>query len=502
MPIPKEILAVERPDNTIVVDQGGNGPKRYAVRERKGVKYIPKGNPQPINGPVVGYIINLAFVERKPKSVAQKEPDMLSYGAAALVCSVLDDVRADLLSVYDPNDAFKIMAISCLRVIKPGITNSRLASHYARTFLSVLLPGVALSGNTVSQFLSDLGKSGDQRKEFFRLRSERVDPSHHIAVDGTLKEDGSTDNSLAAFSFKKRPFKELSILFAFDIEAMEPICSQVFQGNCIDAVSYSRFIQTNDIKKGIIIADKGFPVSSISEELKTRPGLHFISPLKRNDGRIGKNDMLRYEGPLNEAGMGVLYKKKQIRVGRWLYSFRDLGLAAVEESVYVERQRRNGTYDAAKHEKKKTQFGVIVFESDQDLEPLIVYLSYKSRWIIEMVFRGYKNDIDLETTRVQGDFSILGSEMINFISTLATCRILARARKADLLKDSTFGNLMDDLNSIWRMRDATSEPRRNDGTFSIITPGGYDLMEKLEMIPPEPKQAPKKRGRKPKAKNP
>ena len=38
MGIPEEIRRVQRPVNTVVVTNGTNTAKRYAVRERKGVK--------------------------------------------------------------------------------------------------------------------------------------------------------------------------------------------------------------------------------------------------------------------------------------------------------------------------------------------------------------------------------------------------------------------------------------------------------------------------------
>ena len=65
MAFPADIRAVPRPKNTIVEDSGHNGPKRYAVRERSYVKYIPGGNPQPRNGKVIGHIINHEYVTKK-----------------------------------------------------------------------------------------------------------------------------------------------------------------------------------------------------------------------------------------------------------------------------------------------------------------------------------------------------------------------------------------------------------------------------------------------------
>ena len=53
MAVPADIRAVKRPVNTIVDDSGRDGPKRYAVRERSGTRYVQGGNPQPRNGKVL-----------------------------------------------------------------------------------------------------------------------------------------------------------------------------------------------------------------------------------------------------------------------------------------------------------------------------------------------------------------------------------------------------------------------------------------------------------------
>lgn len=58
MAVPADIRAVKRPINTIVDDSGRDGPKRYAVRERSGAKYVQGDNPQPRNGKVVDHVID------------------------------------------------------------------------------------------------------------------------------------------------------------------------------------------------------------------------------------------------------------------------------------------------------------------------------------------------------------------------------------------------------------------------------------------------------------
>ena len=223
---------------------------------------------------------------------------MLSYGSAALVKSVTNDLLHDFLDVYDPADAYAMMAIATLKVIKPSITANRMSTHYNRTFVCKHYPGAAMSKN------------------------------------------------------------------------------------------------------------------SIKAELSERPDLHFLTPIKRNDVRITDNQMLSFEGVLEGVDGNILYKKNQIKVGRFLYAFKDAGKAAKEEHAYLANAEKKGTFSPEKYAEKKNRFGVIVLESDQNMEPRTAYIYYDDRWMLELVFNRYKSDECLDHTDVQGDFSVIGSEFV------------------------------------------------------------------------------------------
>jgi hypothetical protein len=74
--------------------------------ERAGTKYVPGKNPQPRNGRVIGHIIEDKFVPIVKKIT--NKPEMLSYGAAALVKSLTHDLLSDLLNIYPPQDATRL----------------------------------------------------------------------------------------------------------------------------------------------------------------------------------------------------------------------------------------------------------------------------------------------------------------------------------------------------------------------------------------------------------
>lgn len=496
MAVPLLVRKVPRPVNTVVENNGKEGPHQYPVRERGSIKYVAGGNPQPRNGKVVGHIVDGVYVPLSSET-AKSEPDMLSYGACAFVKSVSSDLFSDLLQIYSPKDTYKIMAIASLRVIKPEISARRMASQYGRCYISKYYPGIGLSENSVGDFLQNIGKDGKKRLSFYQKRVSSVAADHHIAIDGTLKEDSSKVNDLSNFSYKAKikGHKEVSVIYAYNIENMEPICAQVFPGNSIDAISYRSFIRDNDIRKGIIIADKGFPPSQIEEELRQRPDLHFLTPIKRNDSRIENNRLLSFDGMLSEVNDNVLYSKREIKGCRFLYAFKSATKAGLEEKSYLSKCNEKNDFNNSEYEKKKKTFGLIVFESDQDLDPRTAYICYDDRWMVELVFNRYKNDECLDKTNVQGDFSVIGSEFINFISTVLTCRLLKKARDSHLLKDLTYGELMDDLNSAWRKVDGPEEAATNDSYWVHTNVGVFEELEILGLSKPVPKPEPKKRGR-------
>ena len=498
MTVPEYIRKVPRPTNTVVVDQGRDGPHRYAVRERAGIIYVPSGNPQPRNGKVIGHITDGRFVPMQPRLV-ENEPDQRSYGASALIHSVCGDVLQDLEVVYAVGEARQILALAMLRVLKPGITATRVRTEYNRTFVGIFYPHLALSAGTIGKLKKKIGENVAKRLAFYERRMKAVMADHHVAIDGTLRQDSSTVNDLSAISRKSsvRGYQEFSILYAYDVELREPVCATVYPGNVIDASSFSSFIRDNKISRGILAADKGFPASRIRAELAVKPDFHYLLPLKRNDKRIRENDMTAFEGVLRGIDAQTLYKKVRLPKGDYLYAFRDRSRANAKEAGYLSRAKKSSKeFDLKDYTENREKGGRIVFESDMDMEPATAYKCYADRWMIELVFRRYKNEVCLNRTRVQGDFSVWGDEFINFIATLLTCRVLRKLEQAKLMDDASYGDIMDDLSSAWRSIHAPVSPRSDDSGWVHTTKAVISLLEALGLSEaPEAASPSAKRGR-------
>lgn len=96
---------------------------------------------------------------------------------------------------------------------------------------------------------------------------------------------------------------------------MEPVCADVFPGNSVDSTSYESFVRENNITKGTILADKGFPPNQIREWLKNHPDLHYITPVKRDDQRIRKYSLNIYDTMLRGTECPVMGIKAKLTKG-------------------------------------------------------------------------------------------------------------------------------------------------------------------------------------------
>ena len=419
MAIPAEILAVERPKNTRVKKSG----ERYLVIKRT-CKRVD-GRNVPVELGTIGEIINGRYVEKRavPRS---KEVEMKDYGEVALNDKCKGDLLQELASVWDIADAKRLLVIALLRSSYGDMRNRDLAMRYETSFLSEMYPGVALSENAVTKFLSGIGAAYSLIVEFMRNRITAF-AGGKMVIDGMLKDYNSETSSMSEFSRKalKKGSRDVSLMYAFDPVSKEPIAVKPYQGNMLDSTAIEDFIEEYEIKRALMIFDKGFHNDSLFERTDRRKGLSCVIPLKSNSRLIPRYGLDQPVEKLKGYGKStVLYKKVKMANGKWLYAYRDTRAAFEQETGYIERaSKKKDGMDAAKYLEKKSRFGLIVFQCKDNLDPLLVYLAYLGRWDIEVMFDMYKNIIDRDTVNVQTDYRLYATELINFISVIITTRV-------------------------------------------------------------------------------
>lgn len=148
----------------------------------------------------------------------------------------------------------------------------------------------------------------------------------------------------------------------------------------------------------------------------------------------------------------ILYKKVKMKNGKFLYSFRDPKIAYEQGGGYVEKAEKKDAFNADNYVQKRSTFGLIVFKSKADIDPLDVYLAYAQRWEIETMFYLYKNIIEHDTVNVHNDYRTYATEFINFLSVIITVRVKAEIAKKDINKQHSYKQVFEYLAKYKKVR--------------------------------------------------
>lgn len=470
MAIPKDILAVKRPSSTVVKQRGS----RFVVIKRTSKR--ADGKIKAVDLGTVGEIIDGRFVERKAQAPKRKTIDIKDYGEVALCNKHGNDLLDELARVWDLSDAKRLYTIALLRAAYGDIKDRDLMLQYETSFASEIIPGVHLSEDAVSAFLQETGQAYSMICEFMRNRVEGF-AGKDIVVDGMLKDYNSQEGYMSEFSRKARTkgAKDLSLLYAFDPETKEPIAAKPYPGNMLDQTTINNFIAENKIVNGMMIFDKGFYNEDLFEKIDKMEELSYLIPLKQNSALIKKYGMDNpTEHMAGYADATILYKKVRMSNGKYLYSFRDPRMAYEQEVAYVQQAQKKETFDSEKYMEKKSLFGLIVFKSKKNLDPLTIYLAYAQRWMIETLFNLYKNIIERNTVNVHSDYRVYATELINFLSVIITSRVKNAIVKEGINKKYSY-------KQVFRMLSKYKKVRTDkDGQWEDVTKLKY--IEELTAI--------------------
>ncbi|MDP4041765.1 transposase, partial [Mycoplasma mycoides] len=69
------------------------------------------------------------------------------------------------------------------------------------------------------------------------------------------------------------------LIYAYDVDSEEPIASSIYPGNMLDYTAFKDFLKTYDMKKGLLILDKGFNDKEC-KELMQQKNINYLIPIK------------------------------------------------------------------------------------------------------------------------------------------------------------------------------------------------------------------------------
>ena len=129
-------------------------------------------------------------------------------------------------------------------------------------------------------------------------------------------------------------------------------------------------------------------------------------------------------------------------------------------------------------------------ECDFDLPAEIVYKAYENRWEIEIVMRFYKSACEFDETRVHDDYSVIGSEFCDFLSTVLTFRLIKQFDEAKALEKYTYKKIMSILTRAKKVN-------LDGGNWTLVklNPSHEELLKNLGVLPKQEEPPKQKRGR-------
>lgn len=425
MSIPQEILKL-KPKNTRV--KATSRPNEYNVIARTSKRI--NGKIRPVELGVIGKIIDGTYY---PNNKEIFEIDTKSYGHVKFVDNLSRDLFKGLTEVYPIEDAKKIYLIALLRATNPDIKNEEIEVEYKTTFASEFFPGIGLSNDTISSFLDKIGKASTKIDKFMFNRITKL-ASKNVVVDGMLKSNNSLTNSCSEFSRKGRikGSKDISILYAYNLDIEEPLAVGVYPGNMLDHTSFSDFIDNYSLKDSFVIIDKGFDVKALKDKMAEK-NISYLCPIKldRKEAKAIKKERFETYFPFGEDTIRGTHLEIN---GKHYYAYISSKEMAKQARGYLDKNIRNNTFDAHEFE-EKNNFGMIVFESNNPAIDLYsAYKAYKERWEIENLFRKYKDILESTTVNVQGDYRLQATEFFNFISCIMVMRMKKEIIKLHLEK--------------------------------------------------------------------
>jgi hypothetical protein len=452
MSVPAEIRAVPRPKNTVVLPSGGG----YRVRQRIGCKNVD-GRRVPVDGKYIGSIIDGKYVPdgALKRTGTTGRVDIKYYGRVRLCDTLNYDLLDMLMKHYIEEESVQIYCMATLRACYPGVRDYHLLDRYLESYLSVMYPGVSLGKNDVSAEQKNLGKEYSRIRAFMRDRVAKLESNGTLVIDGCLKRNHSRVDTLSQVSRKTsaRKHKDSLMMYAYDPDRREPVCSKIYPGNMVDARAVKDFISTNRIESGLIVADRGFTLSAVKEAIGERTGLHYLLPLKSDSSLIDEHDMYAFDRTFFDEG--PVECKKVEGEGFWMYSFREVERAKEEEEQYLlDHQDDGGVIEL---ESLRREFGTAVFQCDMDAPPSKIYTIYQERWLIELLFKFYQTELDMDDTRVNKDFSDIGSEFVDFLAALMGSRMLNAFQNDEKTSSWTFKTSMNFIEKAKMVRVDDSE---------------------------------------------
>jgi len=393
----------------------------------------------------------LMKVSRQYKGVMVKNITTKEYGLSAFIQSYCQDIITPLKQFFPAQWEWMLVALYCRILHTSPMKN--MGYYYTKSFLSEQFD-ITVNAKTISQLIRELG--GD-RKPLGDYMTYIAGDEKFILIDATSIV--SYSNSLTRVSVglsKNKSYEPIfNLLYFYSPHSYLPAYYRLFNGNIKDVKMLTTTIKESKYKDAVIIADKGF----FSEENLTHlenENLHYIVPLRRNSTLI---DYKKYEN-LTKSNSHFLFEKRviyydsyKISANRILYLFVDEQMMIKEKRDFILRiQKNTESYTQEEFTNQLPQFGSFSVIANTESEAETIFLNYKSRVGVEILFDGVKNILGNDYTYMHNDEALEGWMFINHLALLIHHKIYALLKEKKLISKYSIRDFIEYLADVKKVK--------------------------------------------------
>jgi len=407
----------------------------------------------------------IGFVPNK-KEAGLMELTTKEYGATRIAMAASQDIFDKLRECF-PSDFIRIYTMAILKMLG-NLPSKDLDIAYAKSAISVILPKVHLSKNTVPNFLSHLSLQRSGMIKFMQEYAHCGDGG--IIFDGTSFISGARLNPFCEKGYSPGNIgkSQIRLLYAYNRESRMPIYFLVAPGTASDKTAFEAALDEIGGEGCTVILDKGF---FSAKNIALLNGMDFIIPLQKNTKLVPYEikKFSAYERVLNN---NFSYHKRIIFFteveqekfdGCKLYVFYDNERRQyLMENYMRKKQNKDGLIPDELMPQviaDTASFGVSMLLTSLDVPAKQVYLDYKTRWEIEAMFDTHKNTLGFNMKYETSYNTMEGWAFIEFIALLIYHKINAILMASNLIK--TF-NVKDIL-----FRAATITQSMSSGSWKV-----------------------------------
>ncbi len=442
-----------------------------------------------ISGEYLGVLTPKGLVAAQRKLVPVNEASMSKeFGASWFLNLLTQDIK-ERLKVRFCDIWKELYAITILRTVRP-CSFRYILGRYESSMVSESLPGLALSGSSITSLLKNLGQRQEAISLFMKdfLQGEK----DYLIFDGTnlTSHSKAISDAQVGYNSKATYDAQINLLYAFtntDHRAM-PAYYRKFPGSIRDVSAFASFISEIGVRDFIVIADKGFGSHENFKKLDNAQ-VKYIIPLRRNNKLYDRTPLMAadksgFESVFQFHGRPIWAYRQSDGHGHQLVVYLDGELRLKEEKDYLQRMfEGNEGYCQKELRAKQLQFGTIVLKTNLVESPEKLYCLYKKRAQIEQMFDDYKNLLDFDTSYLGSDVSMEAWLFLNHLGLMACYRVYELLRSTESLKKYSVGGVLGEYLSSIRISRITGTWR-----YEVMTKRNKKLLEQLNLRLPEKPQ--------------